>query len=373
MYKIMYTIYGTPSEHGAPVWCSIVIFPNPATQDRRRSIQLLATAASASPPTSSNTRARRPARPAPHAVQQPDAHAPSAPTAAPRRDSSDPISQRRTNPARRPAASTNASCPPSRRQHRPFCSAIVFHSKFGQPPIFTQIPNPDGLKPIMPPSPLAPADPDPTASVPLHPTASQPPSPSITPKPICFWPRSSPISPPITDPSSSSGQAPSPMPMMTHARRLLHRSQDPSSQRPSSSHAPPHMAATPPPTTAQSIAHGRPTTMNISHMQSTPTSSLHHPKAVSMADNCKGEGGRHTEEERRARRQKGVDGKRGGDPDLGSKREACRRPERRSGAAKELVDPNSEPERLLRAVRRERAKRLNEKSTMGEQQDCSTR
>ncbi|KAL5982170.1 hypothetical protein ACLOJK_016239 [Asimina triloba] len=41
-----------------------------------------------------------------------------------------------------------------------------------------------------------------------------------------------------------------------------------------------------------------------------------------------------------------------------------------TSSSKELVDPNSEPERLLRAVRRERAKRLNEKSTMGEQQDC---
>ncbi|KAL5976789.1 hypothetical protein ACLOJK_021123 [Asimina triloba] len=41
----------------------------------------------------------------------------------------------------------------------------------------------------------------------------------------------------------------------------------------------------------------------------------------------------HRGRERRARRQKGVDGQRGGDPDLGSKREACRRPERRSGAA----------------------------------------
>ncbi|KAL6005033.1 hypothetical protein ACLOJK_005593 [Asimina triloba] len=32
-------MYGTPPEHGAPVWCSVVIFPNPATQDRRRMIQ----------------------------------------------------------------------------------------------------------------------------------------------------------------------------------------------------------------------------------------------------------------------------------------------------------------------------------------------
>ncbi|KAL5982169.1 hypothetical protein ACLOJK_016238 [Asimina triloba] len=36
---ISYTMYGTPPEHGAPVWCSVVIFPNPATQDRRRTIQ----------------------------------------------------------------------------------------------------------------------------------------------------------------------------------------------------------------------------------------------------------------------------------------------------------------------------------------------
>ncbi|KAL5997156.1 hypothetical protein ACLOJK_008084 [Asimina triloba] len=39
-----------------------------------------------------------------------------------------------------------------------------------------------------------------------------------------------------------------------------------------------------------------------------------------------------------------------------------------TSSSKELVDPNSEPERLLRAIRKERAKRQIEKSIMGEQQ-----
>ncbi|KAL5985578.1 hypothetical protein ACLOJK_027564, partial [Asimina triloba] len=30
LYRVKYTIYSVPSEHGAPVWRSIIIFPNPA-------------------------------------------------------------------------------------------------------------------------------------------------------------------------------------------------------------------------------------------------------------------------------------------------------------------------------------------------------
>ncbi|KAL5980124.1 hypothetical protein ACLOJK_036591, partial [Asimina triloba] len=70
-----YTIYSASSEHGAPVWCSIVIFPNPATHDRRRTILL--PHRSSSPPMNSDDEPeilRRPVRLIPHPSTSSMAH-----------------------------------------------------------------------------------------------------------------------------------------------------------------------------------------------------------------------------------------------------------------------------------------------------------
>ncbi|KAL6003489.1 hypothetical protein ACLOJK_023720 [Asimina triloba] len=182
----VYTIYGTPPKHGAPVWCSIVIFPNPATQDRRRPIQLLATAASASPPTSNNTRARRPAaishdisrsarssthppliiQPTPHpsSQQHPASSHPHLPPADPLEPASVEIQRLRllhlTRSAKAPSSSTVQPPPPTTTQRllRSPLSRSVHHEPINPSSPFRtsgQAPSPMAMMPHARPPPVA--------------------------------------------------------------------------------------------------------------------------------------------------------------------------------------------------------------------------
>ncbi|KAL5982000.1 hypothetical protein ACLOJK_016067 [Asimina triloba] len=122
-------MYGTPLEHGAPVWCSI-IFPNPATTSGGDPATVCLPRPDRTPPS----------RPPDASDQQPHASA----------SRSRSASQRLPNPLQPPAVDDDpgeSSTPTTPSSH----PATIFH--------FRPNPKSDGLKPITPPPPLAPTDP----------------------------------------------------------------------------------------------------------------------------------------------------------------------------------------------------------------------